>query len=90
MLRGEVEPLGTNRSACPAARPAAGRTCALATLGEVRSPKAKSTVTKTAASDEPIGPFSAAVFVTPSLYMEMDIQGTESTEIGRERLPASD
>lgn len=80
MLRGEVEPLGANRSSCPAACPAAGRTRALATLEEVRSSKAKSTVTKAAASDEPNGPFSAAAFVTPLLFTKLDIQDAEIAE----------
>lgn len=80
MLSDEVEGLkAADRSACPAARPAAGRTRALATLDEVRSPKAKFTVPKTAASDEPIGPFSAAAFGTCSLCTEMDIQGRDGT-----------
>jgi len=51
-LRDEVEPLGANRSVCPAARPAASRARVLATLREVRSLKAKVTVATTAASDE--------------------------------------
>jgi len=82
LLRGEVEPLDANRSACPVADPAAGRIRVLATLGEVRSPKAKFTVARIAASDELFGPFSAAILATPLFFVEMDIQAAEAAEWG--------
>ena len=75
MLRDELVALLANRSVCPAARPTASRPRTLATSREVRSPNAKSTVTKAASSDEPNGPFSEAAFVTTlRLFTEWDIQ----------------
>ena len=75
MLRDELVALLASRSVCPAARPTASRPRTLATSGEVRSPSAKSTVTKAASSDEPNGPFSEAAFVTAlRLFTVWDIQ----------------
>src|SRR5215217_784455 len=73
-LRDEVEPLNANRSVRPAALATASRARVLATFGEVRSPKVKVTVATTAASDEPLGPFSAAILATLFLVTESDIQ----------------
>jgi hypothetical protein len=80
LLRGEVEPLDANRSACPVAYPAACRIRVLATLGEVRSLEVKFTVSRIAASDELFGPFSAAILATPLFFAEMDIQAAERAE----------
>jgi hypothetical protein len=82
LLRDEVEPLGTNRSVCPAAGTTAGRTRVLATLDEVRSLKAKFTVARTAASDELSRPFSAAVLPTPFFISDSNIQGTKVAKLG--------
>jgi len=63
------------RALCRAARPTASRPRALAASGEVRSPNAKSTVTKPASCDEPFGPFSEAAFVSALLFfIGRDIQ----------------
>ena len=74
-LNDELKVPDADRALCPAARPTASRSRALATSGEVRSPNAKSTVTEAASSDEPIGPFSEAASVTAlRLFTEWDIQ----------------
>src|ERR1035437_2650854 len=75
LLNFELKVPDAARALCPAARPTASRPRALATLGEVRSPNAKSTVTQPASCDEPFGPFSEAAFVTAlRLFTEWDIQ----------------
>src|SRR5512133_1462222 len=77
LLRGEVEPLFANRSACPVAWPAASRPRVLATLGKICSPKAKSIVARITASDEPWRPFSAAILATALLFTGLNIQAAE-------------
>src|ERR1017187_3643863 len=82
LLCDEVEPLGTNRSVCPAARPTASRPCVLAAPTEVLSSVAKSTVTKPASCDELFGSFAEATFVTAlRLFTGLDIQDTKDTEV---------
>ena len=70
----EVKPLDTDRSIRTAADPTASGARVLAAAAEGRSAPAKVTVTRPAASDEPLGPFSAAVLVTP-FFTVLDIQG---------------
>jgi len=79
LLSDEVEPLDTDRSIRTAAGPTASRARVLAAAAEGRSAPAKVTVTRPAASDEPLGPFSAAALVT-LLFTHLDIQDTEDTE----------
>jgi len=74
-LNDELKVPDADRALCPAARPTASRSRALATSGEVRSPNAKSTLTKAASCDEPFGPFSETAFVTALLlFIGSDIQ----------------
>jgi len=57
-----------------AAAPAKPMARVLAAAAEGRSAPAKVIVTRAAASDEPLGPFSAAALVT-LLFTHLDIQG---------------
>src|SRR5688572_3525415 len=79
LLRDELEALDTDRSLCPAARPAASRPCVLATSREGCSPDAKVDREADRFFRRATGPFSEAACFTTFVSIPVgDIQDTEA------------